>query len=82
MNTQRRVGGDEEEKTDEGVVEEGSGGGCKSFPGMHGGGNFILHILPSIHDPCELKRCQNEGWSLVSRQPNSENFPHPSPINL
>lgn len=84
MNTQRRVGGDEEERTDEGVVEEEGSGGLSPFQAcmVGGGGNFVLCVLPSIHDPCELKRCQNEGWSLVSRQPNSEQFPHPAPINL
>lgn len=49
MNTQRRVGGDEE-KTDEGVVEE-EGGGCKSFPGMHGGEVAVISSSVSFHHP-------------------------------
>lgn len=50
MNTQRRVGGDEE-KTDEGVVEEVGGGGCKSFPGMHGGEVAVISSSVSFHHP-------------------------------
>lgn len=51
--------------------------------GWGGGGalKFVLVFLPSILDPRKLKRCQNEGWSLVSRQPNSEHTP-PSFTNI
>lgn len=49
--------------------------------GWGGGGalNVLLLFLPSTLEPPELKRCQNEGWSLVSGQPNSDHFTLPLP---
>lgn len=49
MNTQRRVGGDEEERTDEGVVEEEGSGGLSPFPGMHGGEVAVISSSVSFH---------------------------------
>lgn len=51
-----------------------------SCPVMQGEGRWwrteILPPFPSIHPWSSLaERCQNEGWSLVSRQRNSEHFP-------
>lgn len=79
------MGEDGEEKTYGGVEEEvvvvvvvviqaGHAGW-----GGSGALRFILLFLPSILDSRKLKRCQNEGWSLVSRQPNSEPLPPPLP---
>lgn len=48
--------------------------------GWGGGGALnVLLFLPSTLEPPELKRFQNEGWSLVSGQPNSDHFTLPLP---
>lgn len=79
------MGGDGEERRDGGVEEEEV---VVILSGHAGLGKWWWRSesrppFPSIHPWSSLaERCQNEGWSLVSRQPNSQHFLPLSLLNL